>query len=112
MWRWAILKKVQGQNLKQSTFFLLNRRTQVLLAYSERRRWNVLPGKFSEELEQGWSVHSVHRCASLKKANLWGMIWGQANLGNVSKAGKPPMKQSKKSVLMCEIMYAMFKESW
>jgi hypothetical protein len=39
------------------------------------------------------------------------MIWGQVNLGNVSKAGKPPMKQSKNSVLMCEIMYAMFKES-
>jgi hypothetical protein len=29
----------------------------------------------------------------------------------VSKAGKPPMKQSENSVLMCEIMYAMFKES-
>jgi hypothetical protein len=40
------------------------------------------------------------------------MIWGQVNLGNVSKAGKLPMKQSENSVLMCEIMYAMFKESW
>jgi hypothetical protein len=27
------------------------------------------------------------------------------------QAGKPPMKQSKNSVLTCEIMYAMFKES-
>jgi hypothetical protein len=26
------------------------------------------------------------------------MIWGQVNLGNVSKAGKPPKKQSKNSV--------------
>jgi hypothetical protein len=39
------------------------------------------------------------------------MIWGQVNLGNVSKAGKPPMKKSKKSVLTCDMMYAMFKES-
>jgi hypothetical protein len=36
------------------------------------------------------------------------MIWGQVNLGNVSKAGKPPMKQSKNSVLTCEITYAIF----
>jgi hypothetical protein len=74
-------------------------------------RLNEHPGKFSEQLEQGWSVHGVHKCASLKKANLLGTIWGQVNLGNVSKAGKPPMKQSKNSVLTCEIMYAMFKES-
>jgi hypothetical protein len=39
------------------------------------------------------------------------MIWGQVNLGNVSKAGKHPMKQSKNSVLPGELMYAMFKES-
>jgi hypothetical protein len=36
------------------------------------------------------------------------MIWGQANLENVSKVGNPPMKQSKHSVLACEIVYAMF----
>jgi hypothetical protein len=56
-------------------------------------------------------VHGVHRCASLKKANLCGMICGQVNLGHMSEAGKPPMKQSENSVLMFEIMYAMFKES-
>jgi hypothetical protein len=33
---------------------------------------------------------------------------GQGNFKNVSKAGNPPMKQSKNSVLTCEIMYAMF----
>jgi hypothetical protein len=33
---------------------------------------------------------------------------GQGNFKNVSKAGNPPMKQSKKSVLLHEIMYAMF----
>jgi hypothetical protein len=38
------------------------------------------------------------------------MIWGKVNFENVSKAGKPPMKQSKNSVLTCEIMYAMFKQ--
>jgi hypothetical protein len=38
------------------------------------------------------------------------MIWGQVNFENVSKAGKPPMKQSKSSVLTCEIMYAMFEQ--
>jgi hypothetical protein len=32
------------------------------------------------------------------------------NLENVSKAGKPPMKQSKNSVLTCETMYAMFEQ--
>jgi hypothetical protein len=37
------------------------------------------------------------------------MIWGQVNLENV-KAGKPPMKQSKNSVLTCEIMYGMFQQ--
>jgi hypothetical protein len=36
------------------------------------------------------------------------MIWGQVNLDNMSKAGKPPMKQSKNSVLTCEIVYVMF----
>jgi hypothetical protein len=41
-----------------------------MLAYLERRRLSELPGKFSEQLEQGWSVHGVHKCASLKKANL------------------------------------------
>jgi hypothetical protein len=30
-----------------------------------------------------------------QKANLRGMIWGQVNLENVSKHGKPPIKQSK-----------------
>jgi hypothetical protein len=32
------------------------------------------------------------------------------NLENVTKAGKPPMKQSKNSVLTCEIMYGMFQQ--
>jgi hypothetical protein len=59
--------KVQEQN---SQHFLLSWRTPVLLAYLERRRWNELPGKFSEQLEQGWSMHGVHKCANLKKANL------------------------------------------
>jgi hypothetical protein len=44
-------------------------------------------------------------CATFKKDNILGMIWGQENLGNVSKAGKPPTKQSKNRVLTCEIMY-------
>jgi hypothetical protein len=26
---------------------------------------NELLGKISEQLEQGWSVHGVHKCASL-----------------------------------------------
>jgi hypothetical protein len=30
---------------------------------------------------------------SLAKASFLGMIWGQVNLENVSKAGNPPMKQ-------------------
>jgi hypothetical protein len=38
------------------------------------------------------------------------MIWGQVNLENVSKAGNPPAKQSKNSVLTCEIMIAMFQQ--
>jgi hypothetical protein len=37
------------------------------------------------------------------------MIGGQVNLKNVSMSGKPPMKQSKNSVLTCEVKYAMFK---
>jgi hypothetical protein len=32
------------------------------------------------------------------------------NLENVSKAGQPPMKQSKNSLLTCEIMYAKFEQ--
>jgi hypothetical protein len=35
------------------------------------------------------------------------MIWGQVNVDHVSKAGKPPMKQSKNVVLTCETIYAM-----
>jgi hypothetical protein len=38
------------------------------------------------------------------------MIKGQVNLENVSKDGKPPMRQSKNPELMCEIMYAMFEQ--
>jgi hypothetical protein len=39
------------------------------------------------------------------------MICGQMNLENVAKACKRPMKQSKKSVIACEIMYAMLSKS-
>jgi hypothetical protein len=104
------LTEVQEQNLKQSPF-LLNWKTPVLLAFVERRCCFELPGKFSERLKQGWPVHGLHRCVactSLRKANLSGMIWGKVNLESVSKAGKPPMKQSKNSILTCEVMYAMF----
>jgi hypothetical protein len=53
-------------------------------------------------------VHVVHKCASLTKGEFMGNDLGQVNLENVSKVGKPPMKQSKNSVLTCEITYAMF----
>jgi hypothetical protein len=43
-------------------------RTLVMLAHYERKCWNELPGKFSEQLEQGWSVHGVHRRTSLTTA--------------------------------------------
>jgi hypothetical protein len=78
-------------NLKQSPCFAEQENTSCACIL----RKEALPGKFSEQLEQGWSVHGVHKWASLKKANLWGMIRGQVNLGNMSRAGKPPMKQSK-----------------
>jgi hypothetical protein len=45
-------------------------------------------------------------CKAHQKANLQGMTCGQVNLENVDKA-KPPMKQSKNSVLTCELVYAM-----
>jgi hypothetical protein len=38
------------------------------------------------------------------------LIWVEVNLENVSKAGNPPMKQSKNLLLMCEIMHAMFEQ--
>jgi hypothetical protein len=48
-------------------------------------------------------VHSVS-----PTVNSRGMIWEQVNLKSVSKAGNPLMKQSKNTVLMLEILYAMF----
>jgi hypothetical protein len=53
-------------------------------------------------------VHGVHKCASLAKGEFMRNDLGQVNLENVSKVGKPPMKQSRNSVLACEIIYAMF----
>jgi hypothetical protein len=37
------------------------------------------------------------------EAHVRGMIWGQMNLENVSKASKPPIKQSPNSVLTSEM---------
>jgi hypothetical protein len=47
-------------------------------------------------------VHGVHRCASLIKGPCMRNDLGQVDLESVSKAGNPPMKQSKNSVLTCE----------
>jgi hypothetical protein len=51
-------------------------------------------------------------CANVQvspNVNLKGMIWGRVDLEHVSKVGNPPLKQCKISVLMFEIMYAMFQ---
>jgi hypothetical protein len=54
---------------------------------------NELLGKISEQLEQGWSVHGVHKCASLTSGQFMRKDLGTREmcLENVSKAGKPPM---------------------
>jgi hypothetical protein len=54
-------------------------------------------------------VHGVHK--SQNGQFMRNDLGTSKSLGNVSKAGKPPMKQFKNSVLACEIMYAMFEES-
>jgi hypothetical protein len=59
--------KSPGTKLETVTMFLLNRTTLVLLVYFEKRRWNELSAQFSEQLEQGWCVQGVHKCASLNK---------------------------------------------
>jgi hypothetical protein len=60
---------VQEQNLKQSPFFAELENTSSA-CIPRKEALNEISGKFPEQLEQGWSVHGVHKCASLKKANL------------------------------------------
>jgi hypothetical protein len=59
-------QKVQEQNIKQSPIFAEQQNTSFACIF-RKERLNELPGKFSEQLEQGWSVHSVHKCSSLDK---------------------------------------------
>jgi hypothetical protein len=54
-------------------------------------------------------ARSAQKCKS-HQMPIYGMIWGQVNLENVSKAGKSPMKQFKNSALTFEIMHAMIKQ--
>jgi hypothetical protein len=53
---------------------------------------------------------ALHKCARLTNGQSMRNDLGndQANHENVSKAGKPPMKQFKNSVLTCEMMLAIF----
>jgi hypothetical protein len=66
------------------------------------------PGKFQSNWSRDGLCTACKNVQVSRKANYNEMIWGQMNLENVSKAGKPPMKQSKNSVWTCEIMNAMF----
>jgi hypothetical protein len=67
---------------------------------------------FLVNAQSNWSRDGLcTACANVQvspESNVRGMILGQMNLENVSKAGKPPIKQSQNSVLTSEIMYAMF----
>jgi hypothetical protein len=48
------------------------------------------------------------RCAQMCKPHQKPIYGDGSRVENVSKAGNPLIKQSKYSVLTCEIMYAMF----
>jgi hypothetical protein len=50
-------KSPQEQTLKQSPCF------------AEQEKTSPARNKFTEQLEQGWSMHGMHKYASLKKAN-------------------------------------------
>jgi hypothetical protein len=54
---------------------------------------------FQVNFQSNWSRDGLCTgCTNVQvstKANFFGMIWGLVNLENVSKAGKPPVKQSK-----------------
>jgi hypothetical protein len=85
-----------------------------LFAYITKKRSNEVPVKLSEQMEQGFPVHGKPNVPDLttKKSPMYKECSENLNLRNVAEASQPPppIKQSKNSVLTCEIWYAMFQQ--